>query len=415
MMHLSKKYSLAILVTALSTTAFGNNITQGKQLSASCAGCHGDKGISSNQNYPNLAGQKNQYLITQLKAFKNGSRKNATMTAMTSALSDQDIVNLSAYHSSLEIAPKATLAKSAIQATGVPSQKDFPEDIYVTNKKSGTVEQLPNEITWKGGPNMLYVAITPDKKRVLATSPSENAVYIFNAQTGHKVKVIDVEKAPKGVKVSPDGHWAYVANQGAASISVINLKTLKNVNTIKVKSEPHNVRFTSNGKTAYVTLQGGAGLGVIDTVKQKMIKVIPIPGITGPHNLDLTHDEKYAYVRDFVHHVALINLSTAKVEKVFTVGNGHGGIDVSPNGKWAATAAIGDTFCTIINTETLESYKVQLGTASHGIRASKNSRWLYVTLPKEKALAVISLKTKKVVKTIPMGEFPFWIAVHGNP
>jgi len=403
------------LISVLSSTAYGSNTAQGKQLSASCAGCHGDNGISLSQNYPNLAGQKNQYLITQLKAFKNGSRKNATMTAMTSALSEQDIVNISAYYSSLKAMPVATLSKNTPQATGVPTRTDFPKSIYVTNKKSGTVEQLPNEITWKGGPNMLYVAITPNKNRVLATSPSTNTVYVFNAQTGHQIKIINVQKAPKGVKVSPNGRWAYVANQGAASVSVINLKTLKVVNTIKVKSEPHNIRFTSNGKLAYVTLQGGAGLAVIDTAKQKMIKVIPVPGITGPHNLDLTHNEKYAYVRDFVHHVALINLKTGNVKKVFTVGNGHGGMDVSPNGEWAATAAIGDTFCTIINTKTLKTYNIQLGTASHGIRASKNNRWLYVTLPKANALAVISLKTKKIIKKIPMGQFPFWITVNGNP
>ena len=43
---------------------------------------------------------------------------------------------------------------------------------------------------------------------------------------------------------------------------------------------------------AYVTLQGGAGIAVIDTAARKMVKVIPVPGITGPHNLDLSADEK---------------------------------------------------------------------------------------------------------------------------
>ncbi|WJG11229.1 cytochrome c [Aliiglaciecola sp. LCG003] len=74
---------------------------KGKAKSATCAACHGAKGISMIPMYPNLAGQKEQYLVLQLKAFRDGQRKNMQMGPMASSLSDDDIDNLAAYYAGL--------------------------------------------------------------------------------------------------------------------------------------------------------------------------------------------------------------------------------------------------------------------------------------------------------------------------
>jgi len=395
-------------------TANAGNIDQGRAKAAACAGCHGQNGMGLSGEYPNLAGQKEPYLIKQLKAFRDKTRIDPSMQAMAAALTDMDIDNLAAYFTSIQPASLSTTAKSEV-ATARASANEFPETVFVTMKKSGTVESFPGEVTWKGGPNMLYNAVTPDGKSVLATSPSTDTVYVFATDTGKQKAIIPVGKAPKGVKVDPDGKFAYVSNQGSAEISVIDLDSPKVVDTIKVEEGPHNVRFTKDGKLAYVTLQGGAGIGVIDTQTRKQIRVISIPGITGPHNLDLSNDEKTAFVRDFVHHVAVIDLQSGEVKRIIQVGKGHGGIDVAPSGTFAATAAIGDTVISVIDTSTLKVKNVQVGNGPHGIRTSKDSRWIYVTLTQDKQVAVINAQTFKVEKKIAVGEFPFWVAVQGNP
>ena len=411
------RHGLALCMASVLSTAYAGDIAQGKIKSAICAGCHGANGMGLSQEYPNLAGQKEVYLLKQLKAFKSGARKNPTMAAMVAALGDKDMENLAAYFSSLGRAPAsaASGASKMPKAMGKASSREFPEETFISMKKSGTVESFPQQDSWEGGPNMLYNAVTPDAKMVLATSPSSNTVYTFDASNGKQLAVIKVGKAPKGVKITPDGKFAYVSNQGSADVSVVDLKKLKVVDTIKVGKGPHNARFTGDGKLAYVTLQGGAGIGVIDTAARKMIKVIPVPGITGPHNLDLSADEKTAFVRDFVHNVAVLDLQTGKVKKVIKVGNGHGGIDVTPDGRYAITAAIGDNVITVINTSTLEANNIEVGNGPHGIRASKDSNWVYVTLTKDNAVAVVNARTLKVEKKIQVGKFPFWVAVQGNP
>jgi cytochrome c553 len=68
--------------------------------SDSCAHCHGTDGNSSSGQYPNLAGQTRDYLIAQIKAFKEGKRVNNMMSPSVRVLSDQDINDLADYFSS---------------------------------------------------------------------------------------------------------------------------------------------------------------------------------------------------------------------------------------------------------------------------------------------------------------------------
>lgn len=86
---------------AASGSVLAGDAAAGKAKSSTCVGCHGAAGISNNPLWPNLAGQKEAYLVKQLKAFRDGSRPDPMMAPMAKPLSDDDIANLAAYYSSL--------------------------------------------------------------------------------------------------------------------------------------------------------------------------------------------------------------------------------------------------------------------------------------------------------------------------
>jgi len=89
-----------LLAATISVTAYAGDAAAGKAKAATCAACHGPTGISGNPLWPNLAGQKEAYLVKQIKAFKDGVRTDPTMAPMVAALSDTDIDDLSAFYAS---------------------------------------------------------------------------------------------------------------------------------------------------------------------------------------------------------------------------------------------------------------------------------------------------------------------------
>jgi cytochrome c553 len=72
-----------------------------------CAACHGADGISLAGDAPNLAGEVNIYLDTQLKAFRSGKREHEVMSAVAADLTDDEIRALADWYAqvTLEIAP----------------------------------------------------------------------------------------------------------------------------------------------------------------------------------------------------------------------------------------------------------------------------------------------------------------------
>jgi cytochrome c553 len=77
----------------------------GQGLSAPCAACHGAEGVSGNRSTPSLAGQDAQYLGAALHAYKDNTRGDPTMKALTATLDDAAIQNLAAYYAALQPKP----------------------------------------------------------------------------------------------------------------------------------------------------------------------------------------------------------------------------------------------------------------------------------------------------------------------
>jgi len=93
---------VSIFLLSLSTViVHAGDAEAGKAKSVTCAACHGGEGISPTGTWPNLAGQKEEYLLAQIKAFKDGTRVNAQMAPMVANLSEEDMANLAAYYSSM--------------------------------------------------------------------------------------------------------------------------------------------------------------------------------------------------------------------------------------------------------------------------------------------------------------------------
>jgi len=91
-----------LVLSLFFSSVYAADAAAGKTKATLCSGCHGADGISLIPDVPNLAGQKEAYLVKAMKDFKDGNRNNPMMASMVENLSDTDIVDIAAYFSSLK-------------------------------------------------------------------------------------------------------------------------------------------------------------------------------------------------------------------------------------------------------------------------------------------------------------------------
>lgn len=68
-----------------------------------CVSCHGADGISVLADAPNLAGEVNIYIDTQLKAFRQGKRQHEVMSEIAAGLTDEEIRAVADWYAAVEL------------------------------------------------------------------------------------------------------------------------------------------------------------------------------------------------------------------------------------------------------------------------------------------------------------------------
>ena len=93
---------VALVITSPFAQAAGD-ITDGRRVMGRCQACHGKDGLGGQPFIPNLAGQKEFYLVHSLMAYKAGERKSSMMSMVVKSLSDEDMANVAAYYAAIKI------------------------------------------------------------------------------------------------------------------------------------------------------------------------------------------------------------------------------------------------------------------------------------------------------------------------
>jgi cytochrome c553 len=105
----------AALLLAASAQAQSGDPARGAANAALCNACHGEGGNSSMAGVPALAGQPENYLVSQMILFREGLRKVPAMNAALANLDEKTIVDLAAYYAKQAPvpAPDATTKRNA--------------------------------------------------------------------------------------------------------------------------------------------------------------------------------------------------------------------------------------------------------------------------------------------------------------
>ena len=111
MKHLQRAKSLCVYlgwlflaqITNLNVALCNDDIEQGRKQAGQCKTCHGSHGIAQIPIAPNIAGEPEQYIITQLNAYRSGDRQHEMMSVVAKMLNDESIAQLAKWYSSQSI------------------------------------------------------------------------------------------------------------------------------------------------------------------------------------------------------------------------------------------------------------------------------------------------------------------------
>ena len=101
-----KTWLICLSLLCAVSSACAQNLERGKDINATCAGCHGEFGEGGKKGeYPRIGGLGKTYLVNQLRAFRSRIRVNLPMFPYSQEreLPDQDIEDVSAYLASVKL------------------------------------------------------------------------------------------------------------------------------------------------------------------------------------------------------------------------------------------------------------------------------------------------------------------------
>jgi YVTN family beta-propeller protein len=137
------------------------------------------------------------------------------------------------------------------------------------------------------------ITVSPDGSMMYTTHYDRRFVSAVDLAS-YRVTAIALGDCPLGVRVTPDGLQAYVANR--CSLSVIDA-VANEAARIAAGDLPHCVRISPDGKGAYVSNFGDGSVSVIDTIAQCVTDTVDVGG--HPEALAVSHDGHRLYVGDY--------------------------------------------------------------------------------------------------------------------
>jgi len=141
------------------------------------------------------------------------------------------------------------------------------------------------------------VEVTPDNKFVLVSNWCSYDLKVISVDSQKLVKTIKIGRYPRGIAVSNDSKFAYVAEMGGNRIHVINLEDFS-TSHIPIGSNPRAIVLSPNNSMMYVTMNLSGKVASWDLVNNKAGKSVK----TGKsaRSLAISDDGTALFVVNFV-------------------------------------------------------------------------------------------------------------------
>jgi len=164
------------------------------------------------------------------------------------------------------------------------------DTVALTNVATIPVERAPGETTITPDGSQLWVI----HQVALLGDPAHSPVEVIDTATNLVIATVLIPgQGAKAIKFTPDGAFAYIANNTAGEVDVIDTTTYQ-VTSIPTGPGCRRLAFTPAGDRVYATINYGSTVSVIDTATNQVIATIPV-GVA-PFDVGITPNGEEAYV-----------------------------------------------------------------------------------------------------------------------
>jgi DNA-binding beta-propeller fold protein YncE len=253
---------------------------------------------------------------------------------------------------------------------------------------------------------------------VYVPNSQSNTVDEIDPRTYKIVRHFSTGTLPQHVVPSWDLKTLWVANDLGNSLTPIDPRTGAPGKPVPVE-DPYNLYFTPNGRHAIVVAERLMRLDFRSPNSMKLQKSVPVP-CSGVDHMDFTANGRYALAScEFSGRMVVLDVEREKIVDVVPLRAGGMPQDVklSPDGRVFYVADMASNGVWEINAHTFHKIGfIDTGAGAHGLYASRDSRYLYVSNRGEGSISLISFRTRHVVKKwhLPGGGSPDMGGVSAN-
>jgi YVTN family beta-propeller protein len=161
------------------------------------------------------------------------------------------------------------------------------------------------------------VQVSADKKYVLVSNWCSYDVSVISTADQKVVRTIAIGAYPRGIAISSDSNFAYIAQMGGSVVHKIDLNTWQRTR-LEVGSNPRALVLSLDNKMLYLTLNKSGRVAAFDLEANKLIKTVKTGNAA--RSLDISSDGTALYVvnysSDTISKVRVSDLSVLEKRKV---------------------------------------------------------------------------------------------------
>lgn len=291
------------------------------------------------------------------------------------------------------------------------------EVVVVLNSGDASVTLIDRETqkvleTFPVGKEPHHLIATPDNKSLIVANAVGNDLVLLDPVTGKvQQRVADIDD-PYQIGFSPDQKWFVVTGNRLDRVDLYRWdgKALKMARQLPLAKTPSHVAFTDDSRIAFVTLQDSNEVVAIDLPTQTVMWRMEAG--SAPAGIWVTPDQKYLLVgMTGADYVAVIDWRARTVVKQIQTGKGaHNFRALGDRRHLFLSNRVSGTI-SIIDQQSLSKVGDITGLlpGPDDMELSADGKTLWVTFRWARAVGVIDVPSRKLMKTIKVGKSPHGI------